>query len=93
MTDFDPKYSTGEDRHSEDLRALTKAVDDFCLKMKDKLIYKHLQGRRGWDDPQWSRADILQALKEHIDKGDPVDIANFAMFLDCKDENQSGGNS
>ncbi|VVE07386.1 hypothetical protein [Pandoraea sputorum] len=62
------------DRHSDD-----KAVDLFASAMKKKLAEARLKGRRGW---QTCRPDDLsKMLREHVDKGDPRDVANFCMFL------------
>lgn len=59
---------------------LENAVDTFALKMKKKLRAKSHEGKQGWNDPYWSVQDIKKQLREHITKGDPVDVANFALF-------------
>ena len=47
------------------------------------------KGRGGWDDPKRCTVENLAAmLCQHVGKGDPVDIANFAMMI-----HQRGGNS
>ena len=62
--------------------ALEATVDDFAYAMKKKLISKAMRdGKAGWDDPNWPREDILRQLIEHVEKGDMVDVANFAMFV------------
>lgn len=61
-------------------KALDAAVDDFAEQMKCKLAKKFLEGKSGWDDPEWSMEDKLRQLREHIDRGDMIDVANFAMF-------------
>jgi hypothetical protein len=63
--------------HSDDI-----AVDRFAVAMKTKLERKRAEGRSGWDDPeQCSVVDLERMLHEHVTKGDPVDIGNFAMML------------
>lgn len=46
------------------------------------------ENRGGWHDPKACDVRVLaDMLIEHIEKGDPVDIANFAMML----HNRRGG--
>lgn len=55
------------------------AVDQFAVVMKAKLAQARAKGRHGWHecDP----ADLSAMLREHVEKGDPRDVANFCMFL------------
>lgn len=55
------------------------AVDHFAAAMKEKLAQARAKGRSGWHecDP----ADLSAMLREHVEKGDPRDVANFCMFL------------
>ncbi|NEK42831.1 hypothetical protein GR250_15530 [Rhizobium leguminosarum] len=63
--------------HPDDL-----AVDRFALAMKAKLAAKRAEGYGGWDDPErCSIALLYQLLAEHVAKGDPVDVGNFAMMI------------
>ena len=63
--------------HPDDL-----AVDIFTAAMKQKMAASRMKGRGGWDDPeQCDVAELCIMLVEHVEKGDPVDIANFAMML------------
>ncbi len=63
--------------HSDDA-----AVDRFAANMKAKLADAREKGRGGWDDPaQCSTGHLCDLLHEHVAKGDPVDVANFAMML------------
>lgn len=58
------------------------ALADFALAMADKLRAAEL--KHGWQDDWRDPANVpfLQAeLVRHIAKGDPVDVANFCMFL------------
>ena len=57
-------------------------VDEFANAMKAKMAKKRDEGRGGWDDPaQCSIEHLANLLISHIEKGDPVDIANFCMML------------
>lgn len=58
------------------------AVDLFSAAMKEKLAAKRAEGRGGWNDPdKCSIGFLVSLLHGHIQKGDPVDIANIAMML------------
>lgn len=61
------------------------AVDRFATMMKDKLAAARAKGRGGWDDPsQCTVEDLSIMLRVHVGKGDPVDVANFAMMLSMR---------
>lgn len=63
--------------HPDDL-----AVDRFAAAMKAKLTEKREQGYGGWDDPEDCTIGWLsELLRKHVDKGDPVDVGNFAMMI------------
>lgn len=58
------------------------AVDLFAEAMKAKMAKQRAKGYGGWDDPAVCPTERLQQmLVDHIAKGDPVDVANFAMML------------
>ena len=60
--------------HEDDI-----AIEKFCKAMSEKMKKSRQKGRSGWQecDP-----DIFSAmLREHIEKGDPLDVANFCMML------------
>jgi len=58
------------------------AVDRFAAAMKAKMAASRAKGRNGWDNEVLCPADRLRAmLLDHLAKGDPVDIGNFAMML------------
>ena len=61
-------------RHNDDI-----AVDIFASVMKEKLAEARAKGRGGWQD--CDPADLSRMLREHVEKGDPRDVANFCMFL------------
>ena len=60
--------------HSDDA-----ALDRFTLAMRAKLAAARAKGRSGWEScpPE----ALNRMLHEHIEKGDPRDVANFCMFL------------
>lgn len=63
--------------HPDDL-----AVDRFALAMKEKLAQKRAEGRGGWDNPDECSVEWLsELLIRHIEKGDPIDVGNFAMMI------------
>ncbi len=55
------------------------AVDRFAAEMKAKLAVARAKGRGGWE--QCAPAELSAMLREHVDKGDPRDVANFCAFL------------
>ena len=63
------------------------AVDVFAAAMKAKLAAARAKGRGGWagDEPGMQQR-LSNMLREHVTKGDPVDVANFAMFLHQRGE-------
>lgn len=71
-------YREGYDaRHGDDL-----AVDDFCVVMKEKMAKSRAKGRGGWDDPlECSISYLSELLRDHVEKGDPVDVANLATMI------------
>lgn len=63
--------------HPDDL-----AVDRFAAAMKAKLAEKRLEGRGGWELKDECSAEHLSVmLRNHVEKGDPLDVGNFAMML------------
>lgn len=67
------------------------AVDQFAVAMKTKLAQKRAEGRGGWEDKaQCSQDRLSLMLRGHVAKGDPVDVANFAMMLHQRGERISG---
>ncbi|MHB0888085.1 hypothetical protein [Acidithiobacillus sp.] len=56
------------------------AVDAFAEVMKAKMRRsREEKGRGGWQTA--SAVLLTYLLLEHLEKGDPVDVANFAMML------------
>lgn len=62
------------------------AVACFAVYMKAKLARKRAEGRGGWEGPTCTAAYLSQLLREHVAKGDPVDVANLAMMLHQRGE-------
>ena len=62
------------EQHSDDA-----VVDRFAAALKDKLATSRQKGRGGWET--CSAEDLGRMLREHVEKGDPRDVANFCMFL------------
>jgi len=66
---------------SQELDKLVPVFDEFTRAMQMKLSLKVFQGSTGWDDPAWTIEMATKALNAHVEKGDLVDVANFAMFI------------
>lgn len=66
--------ANGWQPHSDDI-----AVDAMAAAMKEKLRLAREKGRGGWET--CSQQDLSRLLREHVDKGDPRDVANFCAFL------------
>ena len=63
------------------------AVDRFAASMKAKLASARAKGRSGWDDKALCQQESLALdLRKHVNKGDPVDVGNFAMMLHQRGE-------
>ncbi|MGG7519648.1 hypothetical protein ACQ3G6_17370 [Allorhizobium undicola] len=63
------------------------AVDRFAAAMKVKLAKKRSEGRGGWEDKSQCTNEFLsRLLKEHVEKGDPVDVGNLAMMIHQRGE-------
>lgn len=74
--------STGSAQHPDD-----EAVDRFAAAMKAKLADARNKGRCGWNDKEDCPQEFLSdALRKHVEKGDPRDVANFCMFLHQRGE-------
>ena len=71
---LDASAPTLSEQHTDDL-----AVDSFARVMKEKMAAARAKGRSGWEgaDP----AELSRMLREHVEKGDPRDVANFCMML------------
>lgn len=82
MEDLKPCRFCGGPAHPDD-----EAVDRFAAAMKAKLAQKRTEGRGGWDNKATCSQEFLSfLLREHVEKGDPVDVASFAMMLHQRGE-------
>lgn len=57
------------------------AVNRFAVVMKAKLAISRAKGRGGWDGPSCSAQILSRMLVEHVEKGDPIDVAVLSMML------------
>jgi hypothetical protein len=74
-------------REAENREIDENAVNKFAWFMKAKLAKAREKGRSGWHDKdQCTQQDLSRMLREHLEKGDPVDVANFCMFLHMRGE-------
>lgn len=64
-----------------DLVALSDetAVILFSRAMVDKMALSRAKGRGGWQN--CSIDELWDMLRDHVQKGDPVDVANLAMMI------------
>lgn len=62
------------------------AVDALAATMKAKLAKQRAKGYSGWDTPECTQQHLSDMLRAHVDKGDPVDVANFCAFLAARGE-------
>lgn len=68
-----------------------RAVRQFGYAMIVKMVKAQAKGRIGW---QAVPVDALWAeLRAHVEKGDPVDVANLAMMIYLNSEAQAGSNN
>lgn len=63
-------------RHPDDI-----AVDAFADAMKAKMAKQRDKGYSGWESAACDDSYLADQLFRHAQKGDPVDVGNFAMML------------
>lgn len=63
---------------------LERRIEEFSERMLRKLKHKSRQGYKGWETCK--HGDLVQLLINHVDKGDPIDVANFCAFLFARGE-------
>lgn len=62
--------------------ALALCTEAFALEMRAELFDKVDEGYSGWAGQSDSLpGELMEKLKVHVDKGDMVDVANFAMMI------------
>ena len=75
------------ERAERDQIANKAGVKKLKEAMKEKLAAARLKGRGGWQDKDdCSQEHLSRLLREHVEKGDPVDVANFCMMLHARGE-------
>lgn len=58
------------------------AIDVFAAAMKAKMAKGRADGRHGWHNKnECAEIRLRVMLRQHVSKGDPVDVGNFAMML------------
>lgn len=73
-------------KHPDDI-AVDRFTAQMAADMKAKLAKKRDDGYGGWDDPdEWLQPFLSRKLREHVSKGDPINVANFAMMLHVRGE-------
>ena len=69
------------------LRKMNEAMDDVLVEaaasmMRSKLSKARDKGRGGWWNPKECTAKGLrEAIEQHTEKGDPVDVMNLAAMV------------
>lgn len=66
------------------------AVAVLAMAMVSKLAQARAKGRSGWDTAECTQQHLSDLLREHVAKGDPVDVANFCAFLTARGEGIAG---
>lgn len=62
-------------------------IDLVSTAMKEKMHKKALEGRGGWYKLHEVKNEILiKMLKRHVDKGDMIDVLNFAAMIHVRTE-------
>lgn len=65
-----------------------KAVDAFATVLKEKLAKARAKGRSGWQTCELTY--LLDGMRSHIEKGDPLDVAAYALFLWARNDSTKG---
>lgn len=59
-------------------------VDFTADAMLSKLSKKRSDGKHGWHGALCDNAYLLASLKEHVEKGDMVDVINIAAMIHAR---------
>lgn len=66
------------------------AISKFAEAMATRMHQAAMKGHAGWDDATACTPAMLQlALRQAVAKGDPVDVANYAMMLHTRGESST----
>lgn len=86
-TESDASVRCADWQHNRDRDAFGQALTILTNGMSKKLQLAHAKGMRGCMDKQGStQLHLSNLLREHVEKGDPVDVANFCMMLHARGE-------
>lgn len=80
---FVPERQEGQEGCRE--RADNATVEVLAMNIKAKLTGLRAKGYRGWNN-DCTHQRLSELLREFVDKGDPVDMANFCAFLLARSE-------
>lgn len=68
-------------------KQLNRLIHYFSKILKLKLRHVvRTKNKEGWDNPDWTVEQIKQQIIEHVEKGDPRDVAILAAFWWNKQE-------
>ena len=81
---------TDSNEFAQQKELLEQLVDDFAVRMKAKLTLKSMEGWNGWQTCPID--DLENGLKNHIEKGDMVDVANYALMIDARNIEKNHNN-
>jgi hypothetical protein len=68
------------------------AVEVLSMSMKAKLAGQRAKGYRGWNN-DCTQQRLSDLLRDCVEKGDPVDVANFCAFLLSRGETIAPGSA
>lgn len=81
------RNDAGEFLHGiEDRVADEQLIKSTAVAMRSKLGKKRQEGRGGWHGLGCNNARLMGSLREHISKGDMVDVINFAAMIHMRKE-------
>lgn len=64
-----------------------EAIEEFAVQLKVKMAKSRAKGRDGWHRKDLcSAATLSRMLREHVEKGDPIDTGIFSMMLQQRGE-------
>ena len=80
------EYITAFLNKLEDHNADYMLVQLTSLEMSKKLAKKRTEGRSGWYGAGCDNEYLFELLKDHIDKGDMIDVMNFAAMIYVREQ-------
>lgn len=76
-------------KKSDEAKYDEEVIDAFATAMKAKMALKRAQGRGGWSSKGncgVTGAELSEQLREHVEKGNPIDVANYCFMLWARGE-------